>query len=150
MLLELLTQAGFARVMNAVAAGTTSQNSSSVDCSDCEAVTFIAAFGTITAGAVTSIKVQASDDDGSSDDFSDLAGTSVVVADDQDNKIAIVTITRPRKKFNRLVVVRGTQNAVIDGVFAIKTNPRKTPVTQPAATVIATSKTVVSPAEGTA
>lgn len=149
MLLELLTQAGFARVMNAVAAGTTSQNSSSVDCSDCESVTFIAAFGTITTGAVTSIKVQGSDDDGSSDDFTDLAGTSVAVADDQDNKVAIVTITRPRKKFNRLVVVRGTQNAVIDGVIAIKTNPRKTPVTQPS-TVIATSKTVVSPAEGTA
>lgn len=149
MLLELLTQAGFARVMNAVAAGTTSQNSSGINCSDCESVTFIAAFGTITAGAVTSIKVQASDDDGSSDTYDDLAGTSVVVADDQDNKIAIVTITRPRKAWARLVVVRGTQNAVIDGVFAIKTNPRKTPVAQPS-TVIATSKTVVSPAEGTA
>lgn len=150
MLLELLTQAGFARVMNAVAAGTTSQNSSGVDCSGAESVTFIAAFGTITAGAVTSIKVQASDDDGSTDTYDDLAGTSVTVADDQDNKIAIISISRPRKKWARLVVVRGTQNAVIDGVFSIVTNPRKVPVTQPTASVIATSKTVVSPAEGTA
>lgn len=149
MLDDLLAQGEHARVMNAVAAGTTSQNSSGVNMENADSVLFAAAIGTITAGAVTSIKAQQSDDDGSSDSYDDIAGTSVAIADTQSNKVALLNVQRPLKKWVRLVVVRGTQNAVIDGVFAVKYNLRKEPATQPA-TIVATSKTVVGPAEGTA
>lgn len=148
-MLSLLKNGEFVRVMNAVAAGTTSQNSTGVNCEGADAVTFIAAFGTITSGAVTSIKAQQSSDDGSADDYSDIAGSSCTVADDQDNKIAVLEIVRPLKKYVRLVVVRGTQNAVIDGVFAVATHARKVPVSQ-GSTVITTSKTLPGPEEGTA
>lgn len=148
-MLSLLKNGEFVRVMNAVAAGTTSQNSTGVDCSGVDAVTFVAAFGTITSGAVTSIKAQQSSDDGSSDDYTDIAGSSCTVADDQDNKVAVLEIVRPLKKYVRLVVVRGTQNAVIDGVIAITSHARKVPVSQ-GSTVVATSKTLPGPEEGAA
>lgn len=138
------------RVMNAVAAGTTTQNGSSVDMTNAESVTFVAALGAITAGALTSLKAQQSSDDGSADDFTDLAGTAVVIADDQDNKIAILTIVRPQKRYVRPVIVRGTQNAVIDSVLSIKGSLKREPSTHDSSSVMANSKVVVSPAEGTA
>lgn len=134
------------RVMNAVAAGTSDQNSSSVDMSGFENVTFIAAFGTIDSTAVTSIKVQQSSDDSS---FADLAGTSISVADDDDNQVAVVSVVKPRERYVRCVVDRGTANAVIDGVVALQTGALTLPVTQPTSSVVS-SEVHVSPAEGTA
>jgi hypothetical protein len=138
----------FSRVMNAVAAGQTAQTSSKVDARDADGVCFLVAFGTITAGAVTSIKIQQSDDDGSTDGYSDLAGSSVSVPDTASNKIVPYVVKRPLKGDLKLVISRGTQNAVIDGVTAFKFNLRKVPATQPS--TVAVSKTLVGPAEGTA
>lgn len=136
------------RVMNAVAAGTSDQNSSVIDMQGFDGVVFMAAFGTITSGAVTSIKVQQGADSGLSD-AADLEGTSVTVADDDDNQVAIVEVYRPRERYVRLVVDRGTQNAVIDGVLAIQYNGRIKPTTHDSSTVIA-AESHNSPAEGTA
>lgn len=147
-MLSLLNNARIQRCLNAVAAGTTSQNGSGVDTSNAETVTFIAEFGSIAAGAVTGLKAQGSDDDGSSDAYADLEGTLVEIADDEGNKILVLEIVRPKSKWVRPVVVRGTANAVIDGVIAITTLTRVTPVTQ--GSTVAASKSVVSPAEGTA
>lgn len=140
------------RVMNAVAAGTTDQNSSGVDLSadgGWDGVLFVAAFGALTATQVTQIKAQQSDDDGSSDAYSDLAGSLVgPLADGDSNDCLAYDVQRPAKRWVRLVVDRGTANAVIDGVIAIKYRGRKRPSTHHA-TVIA-SKAQVTPAEGTA
>lgn len=146
---SLFRNAEFSRPLNAVAAGTTTQNGSSVNLEDATGVVFVALLGTITAGAVTSLKAQQSSDDGNSDDWTDIEGSAVTIADDQDNKVAILEVLNPTKKYVRPVLVRGTQNAVIDGVIAIKLNPRKAPPTQPA-TVMAASKTIYGPKEGTA
>lgn len=147
-MLSLLKNAAFERIMNAVAAGTSDQTSSRVNMENHEVATFVVAFGTITAGAVTSIKVQQSSDDGSADDYTDLEGTAVTVADTGSNKIFIVEVIRPAKRDLKLVVDRGTQNAVIDGVWVIKTHPRVQPVTQ--GSTVGGSESHVSPAEGTA
>jgi len=147
-MLSLLKNAAFERIMNAVAAGQTDQTSSRVDMSNHEVATFVVAFGTITSGAVTSIKLQASSDDGSSDAYSDLEGTSVTVTDADSNKIFIVEVVRPEKRDLKLIVDRGTQNAVIDGVWVVKTHPRVRPVTQGA--TVGGGESHVSPAEGTA
>lgn len=136
------------RVMNAVAAGTSDQNSSVIDMQGWDGVTFIAAFGAITSGAVTSVKVQQGTD-GTVTDAADLEGTAVTVADDDDNQVAIVEVYRPRERYVRLVVDRGTQNAVIDGVIAIQYNGRKQPSTHDSTTVIS-AESHNSPAEGTA
>jgi hypothetical protein len=145
---SLQKQVKVTRVMNAVAAGTSDQNSSVIDMQGWDGVTFLAAFGTITSGAVTSVKVQQGADSGLSDG-ADLEGTSVTVADDDDNQIAIVEVYRPRERYVRLVVDRGTQNAVIDGVIAIQYNGRRQPSTHDSSTVIA-AESHNSPAEGTA
>lgn len=134
----------------AVAAGTSDiTDATGVDVSGFEEVAFLVPFGTITSGAVTSVKLQQSDDDGSSDAYSDLEASSCTVADDQDDKVLILACRRPLKKYVRCYVDRGTQNAVVNGIIAILRHPRVSPVTQDS-TVISTSKELAGPAEGTA
>ena len=136
------------RVSNAVAAGTTDVECTGVDMTGFNSITFMAAFGTITGSAVTSVKAQASDDDGSTDTYSDLEGTSITVADDTDNKVVLLEVVKPTKKYIRLVIDRGTQNAVVDGAFAFQTGLRSGPVTQP--TSVLGSEIHETPDEGTA
>lgn len=134
------------RVMNAVAAGTTDQNSSSVDMSNFEGVRFIAAFGAITAGAVTSVKVAQSADD---TNWDDLLGSAVTVADDDDNQVVVIDVWRPIDRYIRCTIDRGTQNAVIDGVIAEQYGARVLPTTDDSTTVVS-REIHTSPAEGTA
>ncbi len=138
------------RVSNAVAAGTTLITSSAVDCHDCDGVHFEVLFGSITSTAVTSIKAQqANDSGGSPDDFTDLAGSAVAVADTQSNKVGVLDVCKPGKRYVKCLVVRGTANAVVDGIIAHKYKLRKSPAVQ-GSTVVATSKVITTPAEGTA
>jgi hypothetical protein len=130
-----------------VAAGTSDVNSDVVDLQGYEGVRFIAGFGALTSGAVTSLKVQ----QGAASDLSDAAdleNSKITVADTDDNKVAITDIYRPRERYVRVAFDRGTQNAVIDFLLVELYGPKKLP---PAAhsTVIAAEKHV-SPAEGTA
>ena len=135
----------FTRVMDAVAAGTSDQNSSSVDMKSYDAVTFCVGFGAITASAVTSIKVQGSDDDSA---WSDLAGTAVSVADSNDDKIVLAEINCPQQRYLRCVVDRGTQNAVIDFAVALQSKANAAPVTQSSS--VLGSEFHQAPATGTA
>lgn len=136
------------RAMNAVAAGTTDQNGGVIDMQNFEGVMFIAAFGTLTATQVTQIKAQqGKQSDGS--DMADLAATLVgPLADADGNKMLVADVFRPRERYVRLVIDRGTADAVIDGVIAIQYGPRKMPTTHAAS--VAASESHTSPAEGTA
>lgn len=136
------------RVMTAQSAGTSNVNGNAVDMAGWDGVAFIATFGTITAGAVTSVKAQQAQNSNVSD-AADLIGTGITVADDDDNQAAIIDIYRPQERYVRPVVVRGTQNAVIDGVLAIQYKGRVSPVTHDSATVIS-AEYHDSPVEGTA
>lgn len=136
------------RVMNAIAAGTTDQESSVIDMQGFDGVMFIAAFGAITTNAVTSVKAQQGTD-ATVTDAADLLGTGITVADDDDNQVVVLDIYRPRERYVRCVIDRGTQNAVIDGIVAIQYNGRRQPTTHDATTVVA-AESHNSPAEGTA
>ncbi len=137
------------RVMNGVVAGTSAQTSSAIDTAGFDGVKIYSLFGAITSGAATSVKVQQSSDDASADAYADLLGTSVTVADDDDNQVVVHDIYRPRERYLKVVISRATQNAVIDGVVAVLYNASKEPTTDDTATVVA-RETHVSPAEGTA
>lgn len=137
------------RVMNAVAAGTTAQTSSVIDMQGYEGVKIYTSFGTITAGAATSVKVQQSSDDGAVDTYADLTGTAITVLDTDDNKVVLHDIHKPRERYLKAVVSRATQNAVIDGIVAVLYGARKQPTTDDATTVV-TRETHVSEPEGTA
>lgn len=146
---NLLKDVKITRVLNGVAAGTTVQNSSVVDMSGWDGVTFILMVGTLTATQVTSLKGQQGNVSNLSD-AADLLGTLVgPLADGDSNKCLALDIYRPTDRYVRAVVNRATANAVIDGVIAIQYRGRKSPVTQDTAT-IAASEQHVSPVEGTA
>lgn len=130
------------------AAGTSDVNSDSVDMSGFRGVMFVVTFGTITASAVTSVKGQQSSDDGSSDTFADLTGTSISVADSDDDKVVLLDIYRPNERYLRCVVDRGTANAEIDSITAFLYDPVNEPTTQ--TSDVARSELHVSPVEGTA
>ena len=127
-------------------AATTDINGATLDMSGFEGVLCIVTFGTITATAVTSIKAQQGADSGLSD-AADLAGTAQVVADNDDEKVFYIDLFSPRERYVRVVVDRGTANAVVASAEYIQYGPRKAETTH--ATGVA-GETHVSPAEGTA
>jgi hypothetical protein len=106
------------------AAGTSAITSSAVDMAGWEGVTFIVPLGAIVAGAVTSVKVQQSSDDGGSDDYTDISGSAVTIADTDDDKLKYIDILSPGKRYLKVVVSRATQNATIGGIIAIQRFPR--------------------------
>lgn len=134
---------------NTVAAGTTVLTSNSIDTQGYGGIAFMEAFGTITAGALTSFKFQHSNDDGVLDAYADVAGSSQTVADTDDNKVVLSTIFKPLKRYFKVITTRGTQNAVVDGLFAFLYLPENMPVTF-GTTVQGTPEFFNSPASGTA
>lgn len=134
----------------AVAAGTSVITpGSGVDCQGFRSCRFIASFGTIVAGAATSVEVHQSSDDGSSDSYTALLGSKITVADDDDNKLVAVDIVAPRERYLKLVVNRATQDATLDGIVAELYDPSEIPTTDDSSTVV-DQETHIAPAEGTA
>jgi len=142
---DIVNNHEFSVVSNAVAAGTSNVNSASVDTANCESVAFLITMGAITSGAVTSAAIEQSSDDGAADTFAALSGSSVTIADTDDNKVFVLEVERPRERYVRVTVDRGTQNAVIESIVAIKGGLRKLPATQPS--TVGGTDVVYSPAE---
>lgn len=129
------------------AAGTTDLTSEAIDTQGYEGVMIVTHFGAITSGAVTSVKAQQCDTSGGT--YADLEGTGITVADDDDSQATVIDVYRPRERYVKQVIDRGTQNAVINGAVAILYGPREMPVVQDA-TLIVAAECHASPAEGTA
>ncbi len=129
------------------AAAATVITSSAVNMAGFDGVCFVVPLGTIVSGAVTSMKLQQSSDDGGSDDYSDVTGTSITIADTDDDKVKYLDVYRPGKQYLKLVVSRATQNATIGGILAIQYKAGTLPVTQ--GTNVA-GEAHLSEAEGTA
>lgn len=124
-------------------AGTDYSGSDSVDTQGYEGVMFLASLGT--AANDNGIKAQQSSDDGSSDGYSDLEGTQVL-SDGTQTDLAL-TIHKPRKRYLKPIIVRGT-STTIEAVWAVLYGAHKLPVTNTTAAQAAEEHT--SPAEGTA
>lgn len=147
MILNLSKDAKVTRIMNGVVAGTSDQTSAVLDMDGFESVEFIALFGALSTGAVTSIKLQ----QGALADMSDAAdleGTKLSIAESDDDKVLITELIKPKERYLQVVVDRGTGNAVIDGIIAIQHGARVLPVTH--ASSVAGSELHSSPSEGTA
>lgn len=136
------------RGLAGVVAGTSDQYTSVIDTAGFQGIAFMFLFGAVTTGAVTSVKVQQDDANGTSG-MADLEGTAITVADTATGLMVIADVYRPKKRYVRAVIDRGTQNAVIDGIVAVLYDPIAQPVTHDATTV-AGSELNISPAEGTA
>lgn len=137
------------QVMNSVAAGTSTQTSSSVDMSQnggYRGLRFIASLGTLTSTQVTSMKVAGSLDNSS---FNDLKGSGTGnMADADSNKLLVCDVYRPIHRYNEAIIVRGTANAVINCIIAELYDPITEPTTQD--TTVSKSSNTLSPPTGTA
>ncbi len=133
-----------ARIKNAVTAGASDiADAAVVDMKNYEGVMFIAAFGAIASSAVTGIEARQSDAvDMSSAET--LAGASVSVAADSDNKLAVIDIKNPGKRYIRCAVKRKTANSALDSLIAIRYGPRKKPTSADA--TVAAAAVVSGPA----
>ena len=129
------------------AANTTDINGAVVDCAGFDGLRMCVLFGAITAGAVTSIKAQQGTN-ATVTDAADLVGTGVTVAVADAAKLFIIDIHGIRERYARVVVDRGTSNAVVEAAWYELYHPKELPVTQHAN--VKTLELHVSPIEGTA
>ena len=128
-------------------AGTSDLNGATLDMRGAEGVLIIVTLGVITGSAVTSIKAQSGAASNMSD-AADLLGTGQTIADDDDSKTFYIDIHKPVERYVRLVVDRGTQNAVVSSANYIQYGSRKVAVSAHGSDV--SGEAHVSPAEGTA
>jgi len=135
------------KVKDASAAGVTAVNSDAVDMAGYESVLFLVNAGAITATGVQSINAAESDTVGGT--YTDLAGSKVVVADDDDNQAFWVEVKRPLQRFVRLEIARATANSDFGPIWAFQYGPSVKPQVNNVTDLI-TGELWVSPAEGTA
>jgi hypothetical protein len=129
------------------AAGTSAITSAAIDTAGFKGCCFVVPFGPIVGGAVTSLKVQQSSDDGATDTYDDLTGSNQTVADTDDDKVKYVDVMHPGKRYLKLVISRGTAAATVGSVLAILYRSRNRPVAQ--GTNVG-GEQWLGPAEGTA
>ncbi len=126
-------------VLGAVAAGTSNQISQAVSMEGYDKVVFVAHFGTLTAGQVTSLQGGTATDV-AGQTFTSLGASylTTAMADADSGKVVILEMGRPVCTSSGLIGVtvnRATSNAVINGVIAYRFSTRKAPVTQGSAEV---------------
>lgn len=121
---------GVAVSVTAGAAAATDITGSTIDTANYEGVNILVQLGAIVSGAVTSLKLQESADASS---WTDVANTSVTVADTDDEEIRYLEYRRPAKRYVRLYVDRATQNATVSAIYHLY-GARSQPVTQPTGT----------------
>lgn len=135
-------------VKTTVVAGTSDIQSDAVDMAGYEGVVFYISMGAITATAVTSANVQQSSTAALAGTETDILGSKITIADDDDNQMAIIDLYRPSKRYVNAIVLRATANSVINSIIAVQYGSGKLPTTNDTATVI-DALTLISPAEGT-
>jgi hypothetical protein len=128
------------------AAGTSDINGTILDMQGFNGVLMVVRMGEITASAVTSIKAQ-QDTDVAGGTMADLAGTAQTIADTDDDKTFYIDLYRPTERYVRLVVDRGTQNAVVASASYIQYGAHLAPTTHGTGV---SGELHISPAEGTA
>jgi hypothetical protein len=127
-------------------AGTSDINGTTLDMSGFQSCLVVVRMGTITSTAVTSIKLQQGALSDASD-MADLLGTAQTIADDDDDETFYIDIHQPTERYIRLVVDRGTANAVVASASYIQYNPDLMPTTHGTGV---SGEFHQSPAEGTA
>ena len=120
------------RIQNAAVAGTSDTLSGDiVDLQGYDSAIIIAALGDVTNGAVVTLKAYCGDDSGLSDGaYKSNTAAVTATATSADNKLLVLDVVRPGKRYLRGDLVRATANAVVDGVFVIRYNSKTKPRTQ--------------------
>ncbi len=132
MIESLLKNSKVDRVKVAVVAGQTTVESDIIDLQDCDSVLGIVALGDVTDTAVLTLKAFTGDESDLSDGaYEDVTVAFTADASSADNKLMMLDVVKPGKRYCRFDLLRATANAVVDGIFAMSYNYRLKPVTQP-------------------
>ena len=123
----------------------TSRNGAVVDMAEYDGCLIIVKMAAIASTAVTSLKAQ----QGAASDMSDaqdLTGTSITIADDDDDEIFALDIYQPRERYIRAVMSKATAAAAESAVY-LRYRSKTGPITQGSGVTL---ERHASPAEGTA
>ena len=131
------------------ATGTAAREGAGLDMSLFQGVMMIVKVIAVGAGATYTIKAQQSDDDGSTDAYSDLEDTSQTIADSDDDQIFIIDLVKPIKRYVRLYVSKDGANTCSEAAVYVQYDARELPVTQTVADEV-TYERHIEPSEGTA
>jgi len=133
MLNSLLYDSKIDKVLVATAAGTgDTLNGDILDLQDCDSVLGIAVLGDVDNTAVVTLKAftgnEAALGDGA---YETVTATVTATATSADDKLLLLDIVKPGKRYCRFDLVRATANAVVDSIVGVRYNFRNIPTTQP-------------------
>lgn len=140
------------------ASGTSDVTSKVIDTKGFDAVAIVVHCATIATGAVTDIYLQEADAASDADTLTsgaDLAGSSVTIADDDDNQAFVIQVNKPLKRFLQLAVNKDATNAWAGSAIAYLYNADAVPTTHAEGTgtsggaAVVTVERHVSPIAGT-
>lgn len=133
MLNSLLYDSKIDKVLVATAAGTgDTLNGDILDLQDCDSVLGIAVLGDVDNTAVVTLKAFTGNDAALGDGaYETVTATVTATATSADDKLLLLDIIKPGKRYCRFDLVRATANAVVDSIVGIRYNFRKIPTTQP-------------------
>lgn len=140
---SLLKDCKITRVENAAAAGTSEIKTDVLDMTGYDGVLFIAILGDVTDTSVLTLtaKENTANSDSSPTPTAVTDGATAAhtaTAADADNKMLVVDVVRPSKRYVFASLTRTTANAVVDAIIAIQYRARDLPVTQ-GSTVLASA-----------
>lgn len=130
------------------ASGSADRSGATLDMQGYEGVLMVVQFAAVATGAVVSIKAQQDTASGMGT-AADLAGTSITVADDDDNQIFVLDVYRPQERYVRVVVDNDATNASAQSAVYYQYGATDLPVSNNVTDAV-TTETHISPAEGTA
>lgn len=134
--MSLLKNCKITRVANAAAAAQTDVNGSILDMAGFEGVMFVALTGDATATSALALKCEQNTVNSASG-MAELTGAASFTAgaSDADNKALVLDVHKPRERYVRAVLERGTADCVVDGIIAIQYMPRSMPTSQDASVI---------------
>ena len=131
-MLSMLKQTAIDRTsVLASAAQTAITNGDILDLQNFDSILGIAVLGDIADTAVVTLKAFTGDNAALSDGaYEDVTASVTATATSADNKLLVLDIVKPGKRYVRFDLTRTTADAVIDGILGIRYNARLMPVTQ--------------------
>lgn len=118
--------------LNYTAAGTgDTLNSDIFDLQGYDSILLVATTGDVTNTAVGTLKAYIGDNAALSDGaYATSTAEFTATATSADNKIVVLDVVKPGKRYVRADFVRATANIVVENIIAIKYNAKTYPVTQ--------------------
>lgn len=127
--------------------GTADRQSSGIDTRGFGGISFLVQAVAIGASSTLSYKLQQSDDDGGSDDYTDIAGSAVTMADTDDDTLVRMTVIEPQKRYVRVYVDKDTTHTDAEVIIYELFNGKSYPAVT---TGLSHVSHLTSPSEGTA